>query len=249
MFGLNDKVAVVTGAGNGLGREICLRLCKEGASVVAADIDDEGLKQTLALAEESPGRITSINTDVTDEDQVKAMVDLAVESFGSVSIGVNAAGIEPVFAPVHELGLKDWNKTVAVNLTGTFLCMKHEIQAMRAGSAGGSIINFASVAAQKLNPNTVDYAASKRGISAVTSVAALENATLGIRANTIMPGAIKTRMLEEADPAVRDAFVRSIPMGTLGEPRQIADAVLWLASDMADYVTGQYFAIDGGIIA
>ncbi|HEX5805918.1 MAG TPA: SDR family NAD(P)-dependent oxidoreductase [Macromonas sp.] len=248
---MNDfagKVAYVTGAASGMGRQCAISLAQQGAAVALLDYDAQGLQATHALIEQAGGRVMSRQGDVADEAVVQGLADAAVAQFGGLHIGVNAAGREPKFVNLHEMELADWQRNLDTNLTGVYLCMKHQIRHMRAGG-GGSIVNLSSVAGKKSGPNLSVYAAAKRGVTALTGCAAVENGPHGIRVNCILPGGIQTPMLDRSSPAEVAAYVQLAVLGRLGQPQEIADAVLFLASDKSSYITGQIFAVDGGITA
>ena len=248
---LAGKVVLITGAGGGLGRQMALDFAREGAAVVVSDIDAQSGEMTVDQVRGQGGRAAFCRADVGDEREVEALVRYAVKTFGGLHGAVNNAGIEPDFVPFHELSLANWEQNLRVNLTGVFLCMKHEITHMRA-NGGGSIVNISSVAAAKSVPGTHVYATAKRGVLALTSCAAVENGAQQIRVNAILPGGIATRMLEDSskgNPDVVQAFLNSVPLGRFGQPENIAQAAQWLLSDAAGYVNGQYLAVDGGLTA
>lgn len=247
---LANKVALVTGAGGGIGRRMAQVFAREGAAVVISDIDVHSGEETLDLVRSGGGRAAFCRADVGDEREVEALLRHTLKTFDGLHCAVNNAGVEPDFVPIHELSLANWEQNLRVNLTGVFLCMKHEIAHMR--ERGGSIVNISSVAAEKSVAGVHVYAAAKRGVLSLTSCAAIENGPQQIRVNAIMPGGIATRMLDDSEkgnPEVVQAFLRSVPLGSFGQPEHIAQAALWLLSDAACYVTGQYLAVDGGITA
>jgi NAD(P)-dependent dehydrogenase (short-subunit alcohol dehydrogenase family) len=242
------KVAFISGAASGMGRQCALSLAQRGAAVALLDCDRDNLVLTHQTIERSGGRVISRHGDVTDEDAVATLADDAARTFDGLHIGVNAAGREPKFLNIHELELKDWQRNLDTNLTGVFLCMKHQIRLMRSGG-GGSIVNLSSVAGKKSGPNLSVYAAAKRGVTALTGCAAVENGAYNIRVNCILPGGIQTPMLDRSSPAEVQAYMQLCALGRLGQPQDIAEAVMFLASDRAAYITGQVFAVDGGITA
>jgi NAD(P)-dependent dehydrogenase (short-subunit alcohol dehydrogenase family) len=248
---LQGKVGLVTGSAAGIGRGIALLFAREGCSVVVSDIDVEGGRETVELIRAAGAKASFVAADVSSEADMQHLVEFAVTTYGSLHVAVNNAGIEPEFVLMHELSLSSWERVLRINLTGVFLGMKHQIAHMIA-HGGGSIVNISSIAAVKSTPKSHCYAASKRGVLALTSCAAVEYAAKKVRVNAIMPGATMTRMMEETnklDPEILKSFAATIPMGGFAQPDDIAQAALWLSSDAASYVTGQHFSVDGGVTA
>lgn len=250
---VKDKVALVTGGGSGLGEATCLRLAEEGALVVVSDINEASAK---TVADAIGGEAWSAHQDVTDEARWRELVDEIVERHGRLDILVNNAGIALV-GNVEESTLEDWRKTQSINLDAVFLGTREAIRAMKAGS--GSIINISSIEGIIGEPVVPAYNASKGGVRTFTKSAALHCAAEGyaIRVNSVHPGFIGTAMVsgavatmsEEDGNAFQERIVGNIPMGRMGEPRDIANGVLYLASDESSYVTGSELVIDGGYIA
>ena len=250
---VKDKVALVTGGGSGLGEATCLRLAEEGALVVISDINEASAK---AVADAIGGEAWSAHQDVTDEARWRELVDEIVERHGRLDILVNNAGIALV-GNVEESSLEDWRKTQSINLDAVFLGTREAIRAMKEGS--GSIINISSIEGIIGEPVVPAYNASKGGVRTFTKSAALHCAAEGyaIRVNSVHPGFIGTAMVsgavatmsEEDGNAFQERIVGNIPMGRMGEPRDIANGVLYLASDESSYVTGSELVIDGGYIA
>lgn len=252
MAGLVEgKVALVTGGGSGIGRESALLFAAEGARVFVADLDAAKARSTADEIARSGGRAAHARVDVSDEAQVVGMLSHCVEEFGALDCALNNAGVGGPSGPLDEVELAAWNHTLAVNLTGVFLCMKHEIPRMRERGSG-AIVNMASGAGLIGTPGLSPYCASKHAVLGITKTAALENARAGIRINAICPGSIDTPMLQGA-MALGDgvaAMIRaSMPIGRLGTPREIAEAVVWLCSDRASLVTGASMGVDGGAVA
>ncbi len=242
------KVAIVTGAGSGIGRATAQAFAAAGARVVVNDRDESGGPETVRLIEDAGGEALFARADVTLMDEVQAMVDAAIATWGRLDIAFNNAGIEGESAPTHLESAATWDKVIAVNLTGVWQCMKAEIPAMLA-AGGGSIINCASVAGLVGFQGSAPYVASKHGVVGLTKTAALDLATQGVRVNAVCPGVIRTAMIDrvvEMNPAMEGVLMAMEPVGRLGEPFEIADAVLWLASDASSFVTGQAIAVDGG---
>lgn len=252
MGGLVDgKVALVTGAASGIGRASALAFAREGAVVVAADRDAEGGEVTVDAVRAAGGQATFQRCDVTSEDDVRALVAAVVDAHGRLDCAHNNAGITGAMGAVHQLERDAWEHTLAVNLTGVFLCLKHELGQMQA-QGHGAIVNTASAAGLVGVPGLAPYCASKHAIIGLTKTAALENATAGIRVNAVLPGSIDTPMLQGymgLGPEVAKAIRASQPGGRLGLPEEIAEAVVWLSSDRASFVTGTPMLVDGGAVA
>ena len=247
---LEGKAALVTGGGSGLGRASAIALARAGATVTVADVDEQGGKETAALvSEEAGGDADFVRADVTQADEVEAMVDKAVARWGRLDCALNNAGTTGVSAPTADYTLDDWNRAIALNLTGVFLCLKYELPAML--ERGGAIVNMASGAGLVGFPGLPAYVASKHGVVGLTRAAALEYASQGVRVNAICPGSTRTPMLEGfmgGDEQVERMMTRAVPLGRLGRPQEIAEAVVWLCSDAASFVVGHSLAVDGGSV-
>lgn len=245
----NGKVAIVTGAAFGIGKATAIALAARGASVVVADwIDDQS---TVNEIKKTGGTASFFRCDVSKEDQIKALVKHALTSYGRLDIAVNNAGIEGDNGMSHECTVENWNKTIGVNLTGVWLCMKHEISEMlKQGS--GTIVNIASIAGLVGFTGLPAYVASKHGVVGLTKTAALEYAKQGIRVNAICPGVIRTAMVDRVtgkDKVAEKAFADMEPIGRFGEPEEVAESIVWLCSPASSFVTGASIAVDGGWIA
>jgi NAD(P)-dependent dehydrogenase (short-subunit alcohol dehydrogenase family) len=249
---LKDKVALITGAGSGIGREAALLFAKEGARVVAVDMNDAAGEETVAAVEKSGGRATFAHADVSRPSEVEAMVATAKKTYGRLNVLFNNAGIFPANdGSVLETDEKTWDLVLSVNLKGVFLGCKYGIPAMLE-SGGGSIINTASfVALMGSATPQIAYTASKGGVLALTREIAVEFARKGIRVNAICPGPVDTPLLQElfSDPARKARRLVHIPMGRLAQAKEVAQAALFLASDDSSYVNGTAFTVDGGITA
>ena len=250
MTALEGKAALVTGGGSGLGRASAIALARAGATVTVADVDEQGGKETVTLVlEEAGGDADFVRADVTQADEVQAMVDKTVARWGRLDCALNNAGTTGVSAPTADHTLEDWNRAIALNLTGVFLCLKYEIPAML--ERGGAIVNMASGAGLVGFAGLPAYVASKHGVVGLTRAAALEYASQGLRVNAICPGSTRTPMLEGfmgGDEQVERMMTRAVPLGRLGRPEEIADAVVWLCSDAASFVVGHALAVDGGSV-
>jgi NAD(P)-dependent dehydrogenase (short-subunit alcohol dehydrogenase family) len=247
---LEGKAALVTGGGSGLGRASAIALARAGATVTVADVNEDGGKETAALVyEEAGGDAEFVRADVTRPDDVAAMVDQAVARWGHLDCALNNAGMTGASAPTADYELDDWNRALALNLTGVFLCLKYELPAML--ERGGSIVNMASGAGLVGFPGLPAYVASKHGVVGLTKAAALEYASQGVRINAICPGSTRTPMLEGfmgGDEQVERMMTRAVPLGRLGRPEEIAEAVVWLCSEAASFVVGHALAVDGGSV-
>ena len=254
---LNDKIAIVTGAGSGLGEAISVLFAKNGATVVLADLDVEGAERVLREIEQAGGKGRVAKTDVSNPEDARKLVDIAVKEFGRLDIAVNNAGIGGPTAPVGEYPIDGWDQIIGINLSGVFYGMREQIPAMLA-SGGGAIVNMASVAGKVGLANASGYTAAKHGVVGLTETAAVEYAARGIRVNAVGPGFINTPLLGKR--AVMDTEAASAgdetqalaalhPMNRLGEASEVAELVLFLASDRASFVTGAYYNVDGGYLA
>jgi NAD(P)-dependent dehydrogenase (short-subunit alcohol dehydrogenase family) len=249
MGALDGKAALVTGGGSGLGRASAIALARAGATVTTVDVNEDGGKETVALVLGDGGDADFIRADVTQADDVAAMVDKTVARWGHLDCAVNNAGTTGASAPTADYTIDDWTRTIELNLTSVFLCLKHEIPAML--ERGGAIVNMASGAGLVGFPGLPAYVASKHGVVGLTRAAALEYAGQGVRINAICPGSTRTPMLEGfmgGDEQVERMLTRPIPVGRLGRPEEIAEAVVWLCSDSASFVVGHALAVDGGTI-
>jgi NAD(P)-dependent dehydrogenase (short-subunit alcohol dehydrogenase family) len=252
MAGLvQGKIVLVTGGGSGIGRATSLALAKEGAKVVVSDIVVAGGEETVRLIQAAGGEAIFIRTDVAKAAEVEALIKKVVETYGRLDCAFNNAGIEGVMTSTTDCSEENFDRIIAVNLKGVWLCMKHEIpQMLKQG--GGAIVNTASVAGLVGFQGLPAYVASKHGVNGLTKTAALEYAKNGIRVNAVCPGVIHTPMLDRlfsSQPAAGETIAALEPVGRLGKPEEIAAAVVWLCSDAASFVTGLPMAVDGGLIA
>jgi NAD(P)-dependent dehydrogenase (short-subunit alcohol dehydrogenase family) len=247
LFG--DRAALVTGAGSGIGRAIARQLAAEGASVVVSDIDESGGAETVRAIQAEAGRAVFVRADASRAEDSEALAAAAVAEFGGLHIAVNNAGIGGPTAPAGEYPLDGWERVIAVNLSGVFYGMRYQIPAMLE-SGGGSIVNVASILGQVGFRNSCAYVAAKHGVVGLTRTAALEYAARKIRVNAVGPAFIKTPLIEKnMTDESRAALVGLHPIGRLGESEEVAELVTWLSSDKASFVTGAYYAVDGGYLA
>lgn len=246
---LKDKVAIVTGAGSGIGRAIALQYAQEGAKVVVSDVDVAGGQETTERIAANNGEAIFLAADVALPEDNKRLVEEAMNRFGALHIACNNAGIGGPVAPTGSYPIDGWDKVIAVNLSGVFYGMRYQIPAMLSGGSG-VIVNIASILGQVGFANSVAYVAAKHGIVGLSQNAALEYGTQNIRVNSVGPGFIKTPMLgKNLDPAVQDFLASKHAIGRLGTPEEVAELVLWLSSDKASFVTGAYYTVDGGYLS
>ncbi len=245
---LENKIGLVTGSGQGIGRAIAISYAREGAQVVVADFNEEMGRETVRLIEAAGGVAAFISGDVSKEESVKAMVDFTVSRFGRVDIACNSAALSRGAGPIHEYERSVFDQTLEMCLTNTWLCMKHEIAAMLQ-SGGGAIVNISSNSSLRGQAFNTAYAAAKGGVNILTKSAAAEYGAQGIRINAVSPGVIRTPGVEryfQEQPAIAEGLKKSAVMNRLGEPEEIAEAVSFLSSDRASFITGQVLSVDGG---
>ena len=248
MSDLDGKVALVTGGGSGLGRASAIAFANEGASVVVADIDEAGGAATVEAVEAAGTEAVFLRTDVTQESQVEALVAGAVARFGRLDCALNNAGTTGPGAFTADYSVEDWNRTITLNLTSVFLCLRQEIPVMLAGG-GGTIVNMASGAGLMGFAGLPAYVASKHGVLGLTRASALQYARRGLRINAVCPGGVRTPIMYDNLPpdANMAAINQAHPIGRVAEPSEIAAAILWLASPDSGFVIGHGLAIDGGL--
>ncbi len=246
---MDSKVALVTGAAAGIGKATAFAFAAEGASVALVDSDEQRGGLVADEIREAGGRALFIPADVSQAELANAMVSATMSRFGRLDFAFNNAGIEGDPGPIELCSDLNWDRTLAVNLTGVFLCMRAEIPAMRDSGGLGAIVNCASIAGLNGFPGLAAYVASKHGVNGLTRSAALELAADGIRVNSVCPGAIETEMIQRIkveQPELIERTVAAHPLGRLGQPEEIAACVIWLCSAGAGFVTGQAIAVDGG---
>src|SRR5262245_48683187 len=248
---VDGKVALVTGGASGIGRATALAFAREGAKLVVAVLNAEGGQQTVHMITENGGEATFVRTDVSQAVEVQALISKAVETYGRLHCAHNNAGISGgLSARTAEYPEDMWHQVIAVNLTGVWLCMKSELDQMHK-QGGGAIVNTASVAGLGGYHGASAYVASKHGVVGLTKTAALEYAPQGIRVNCVCPGYIATPMTAPGmhDPTRLARLIAREPIGRVGTPEEIAEAVVWLCSDAASFVTGHTMTVDGGYVA
>jgi NAD(P)-dependent dehydrogenase (short-subunit alcohol dehydrogenase family) len=248
---LQGKVALVTGGTSGIGRETAVLFAKSGAKVVVAGRRGPEGEETIELIRAAGGDSLFVKTDVSKASEVETLIKKAVEKFGRVDIAFNNAGIEGVCLPIVRQSEEDWDQIIAINLKGVWLCLKHEIRQMLKQGAGGAIVNMGSVTGLIGSVGAAAYSASKHGVIGLTKSAALENAKSGIRVNAVCPGFTETPMADRIFrvPQIHKHVLSCHPIGRLGRPMEIAEAVLWMCSDRASFMTGETLVLDGGFLA
>jgi NAD(P)-dependent dehydrogenase (short-subunit alcohol dehydrogenase family) len=245
---LQNKVGFVTGAGQGIGRAIAMSYACEGAKVVIADFNAEMGAETVQLIEQAGGTAAFVEGDVSKEDSVKEAVDFVVATYGRLDIACNSAAVSRGSGPIHEFERSVFDQTLEMCLTNTWLCMKYELAAMLQ-SGGGAIVNISSNSSLKGHAFNTAYAAAKGGVNILTKSSAAEYGSQGIRINAVSPGVIRTPGIEnyfKEQPDMAEGLKRAAVMNRLGEPEEIAEAVTFLSSDRASFITGQLLSVDGG---
>jgi NAD(P)-dependent dehydrogenase (short-subunit alcohol dehydrogenase family) len=248
----NNKVVLVTGASSGIGRATALTFARKGAKIIAADVVVKGGEETVRAIHGVGGEAIFVKTDVSKAAEVEALVTKAVNTYGRLDCAYNNAGVlGSIVVPTHEYTEEAWDRVININLKGVWLCMKYEIPQMLI-QGGGAIVNTSSAWGLVGAGGFSAYVASKHGVAGLTKTAALEYAKSGIRINAVNPGVINTPMVESAmahDAALGEQIIALEPVGRMGTPEEIAEAVLWLCSEAASFVTGHMMIVDGGYVA
>lgn len=249
----DGKVALVTGAASGIGRATALAYARQGARVVVADLDEDGVETTVQKISEEGGIAQGVTVDVSSPEAAERMVETTIDVFGRLDYACNNAGIEGARVSTTEYTVEEWDRVMAVNLRGAWLCMKHEIPHMLENDEGGAIINMASILGKVGFASAPAYTAAKHGLVGLTKAAALEYSAQGIRVNAVCPAFIETPMLDRAglttDPEAYKQLEGLHPIGRLGTSEEVAEAVVWLSSPAASFVTGHALLVDGGYTA
>jgi NAD(P)-dependent dehydrogenase (short-subunit alcohol dehydrogenase family) len=248
---LQGKVVLVTGGTSGIGRDTAILFAKSRANVVVAGRRETEGKETVDLVRAAGGDGLFVKADVAKAAEVEALVRKTVQKFGRLDVAFNNAGIEGVWMPITEQSEEDWDHTIDVNLKGVWLCLKYELRQMLKQGGRGAIVNMSSVAGLMGSADAAPYCASKHGVIGLTKSAALENARKGIRVNAVCPAVIETAMGERlfGAPEVKKRALSLHPIGRFGTPMEIAEAVVWMCSERASFMTGQYLVLDGGFLA
>ena len=245
------KVAVVTGGTSGIGRDTAVLFAKAGAKVVIAGRREAEGHETEELVRAEGGDGLFVKTDVSKAVEVEALIKKAVDKFGRLDVAFNNAGIEGAWIPIARQSEADWDRTIEINLKGVWLCLKYEIRQILKQGGGGSIVNMSSVTGLTGGAGAAAYSASKHGVIGLTKSAALETARNGIRINAVCPAVVETPMGERlfGAPAANKYALALHPIGRFGKPMEIAEAVVWMCSDRASFMTGQSLVLDGGFLA
>lgn len=248
---LDGKVAVVTGGTSGIGRETAVLFARSGAKVVVAGRREAEGKETVAAIQAEEGEAFFVRTDVSKAADVEALIEKAVARYGQLDIAFNNAGIEGKWVPIITQSEDDWERTIDINLKGVWLSLKYEIKQMLKQGPGGAIVNMASTMGLTGAAGAAAYSASKHGVIGLTKAAALETAKSGIRINAVCPAVIDTSMADRlfGAPKVHEHVQGLHPIGRFGKPQEVAEAVLWMCSDHASFMTGHSFLLDGGFLA
>jgi len=243
-----NKVVIVTGGGSGIGQATAILYAQGGAKVIVSDIDEKGGQETVASIKKAGGDASFVKTDVSNPEDCEALVKTTIRIYGRLDMAFNNAGIGGEMNPIADMSVEGWLKVINVNLNSVFYCMKYELPEMLK-QGHGSIVNMSSILGQVAFGNSAAYVAAKHGVVGISRNAAVEYAKQGIRVNAVGPAFINTPLLSALDQKMKDALVTMHPIGRLGEAKEVAELVVWLSSDKASFVTGNYYAVDGGYLS
>ena len=243
-----NKVVIVTGGGSGIGQATAVLYAQGGARVIVSDIDEKGAQETVASIKKAGGDASFVKTDVSNPEDCEALVKTTIRIYGRLDMAFNNAGIGGEMNPIADMSVEGWLKVINVNLNSVFYCMKYELPEMLK-QGHGSIVNMSSILGQVAFGNSAAYVAAKHGVVGISRNAAVEYAKQGIRVNAVGPAFINTPLLSALDQKMKDALVTMHPIGRLGEAKEVAELVVWLSSDKASFVTGNYYAVDGGYLS
>lgn len=245
---LKDKVALITGAGSGIGASTASLFAEEGARLILTDLNEMAGKEVAEKIKSSGGEVFFLKADTSVPEDSEKSVELALQKFGKLDIAVNNAGVGGAQAPVGEYEIEDWNKIISINLSGIFYGMRYQIPTMLK-TGKGSIVNVASILGNVGYPKSAAYVAAKHGVVGLTKSAAIEYSSFGIRVNSVGPAFIRTALLNGLDKEILDQLANLHPIGRLGMPEEVAQLFLWLAGERSSFATGAYYPIDGGYLA
>jgi NAD(P)-dependent dehydrogenase (short-subunit alcohol dehydrogenase family) len=243
-----NKVVIVTGGGSGIGQATADLYAKEGAKVIVSDLNEKGGRETVASIKKAGGDASFVRTDVSKAEDCQTLVKSTINIYGRLDMAFNNAGIGGEMNPIADMSVEGWLNVINVNLNSVFYCMKYELPEMLK-QGKGSIVNMSSILGQVAFANSAAYVAAKHGVVGISRNAAVEYAKQGIRINAVGPAFINTPLLSALDQQMKEALVTLHPIGRLGEAKEVAELVVWLSSDKASFVTGNYYAIDGGYLS
>jgi NAD(P)-dependent dehydrogenase (short-subunit alcohol dehydrogenase family) len=244
----SNQVALVTGAGSGIGEATALLYAKHGAKVVVSDINEKGGQATVDKIKQNGGEAIFVKADVSQPADCEALVEATIKAYGRLDMACNNAGIGGEAHPVGDMSVEGWNKVIAINLSSVFYCMKYQIPAMLKNGKG-AIVNMASILGQVGFANSAGYVAAKHGVVGLTQNAGIEYSSQGIRVNAVGPGFISTPLLDQMDDNARNMLISLHPIGRLGKAEEVAELVIFLSSDKASFITGSYYPVDGAYLA
>jgi NAD(P)-dependent dehydrogenase (short-subunit alcohol dehydrogenase family) len=245
---MKNKSVIITGGASGIGKATAALFAKQGASVVISDIQEDEGKATTESIISNGGNASFFKTDVAKPEDMEALVNFAVKTYGRIDVAINNAGISGEINPIADLSIEGWIKVIDINLSSLFYGMKYQIKAML-NNGGGSIVNISSILGTVGFAGSAGYASAKHGVVGLTQTAALEYSAQNIRINAVGPGFIETPLLDALDAEMKKQLVALHPIGRLGKSEEVAELILWLSSDKASFVTGSYYPVDGGYLA